>query len=254
MRDFAFNEKRGLEWYTFSPLDELGFFKHWITTRKEGLSLNGFGGLNLAHRVGDDPKAVIENRHVVRSHFCLGKHIYFPKQVHGSNVIEVGSADDESCEADALMVAKPGVPIGILTADCLPIILADPVKKRAALVHAGRMGIFKSVLSSTVTAMIKSYETDPKNLVAGIGPALRECCYEVGDEIFNGGFDSFKKYLKSGKLDMITAAKDQLLKEGLSPEKIYDSEFCTSCKNRMFFSHRKQNGKAGRFMTGLFIE
>jgi hypothetical protein len=247
-------EQDGMVWGGFEKLENLGFFKHWITTRKGGVSKGPWAELNLADHVGDDDKAVTKNRGIVSRILCGAAPIYLPKQVHGTQVIALKKNAPVSA-GDVLIMAEPGLAGGVLTADCLPVILADPVKKTVALVHAGRKGMFMSVLQKTVEEMTRGYETDPADIVAGIGPGIRSCCYEVGEEIFENGFEDFKRYWKSdGKLDLIFAANSQLLEAGVLMTNIHDSEICTSCQDNVFFSHRAQHGRAGRFMTGVLIQ
>ena len=247
-------EQDEMVWGSFDKLENLGFFKHWITTRKGGVSKNSFAELNLADHVGDDEEAVNKNREKVSHILCGSGNIYLPRQVHGTRII-VPARESKECDGDVLIMTEPGVAGGILTADCLPVIMADPVNKIVALVHAGRAGLFALILKKTVEEMERVYKTYPADLVVGIGPGIRSCCYEVGEEIFEGEFDGFKKFWNSdGKLDMIFAANSQLLEAGILMTNIHDSEICTSCQDNVFFSHRAQKGKAGRFMTGAVIQ
>lgn len=239
------HEERGMAWYTFPPLDELGFLRHWVTTRAGGVSWHGF---NLATHVGDDEGAVNENLRLAAGLFSGGKAIFLPVQVHGNDVHEPAHHEDARCHADAVLVAKPGLPAGVLTADCIPLILADREKKAAAVVHAGRKGVFENIIGET----IKRMGSNPANIIAAIAPAIRSCCYEVGEDVF-AGYGQFKKYLKDGKLDIVGAARDQLLAAGVLPENIHDSGICTSCHTDEFYSHRAERGNAGRFMTGVML-
>lgn len=247
-------EQDDMVWGGFEKLEELGFFRHWITTRKGGVSKGSWAQLNLADHVGDDADDVAENREKVSRILAGGAAVYLPKQVHGTDAIALKGKTPE-CEGDVLIMSRPGLAGGILTADCLPIILADPVKKAVALIHAGRKGIFSSIIQKTVDEMKKNSGTDPADIVAGIGPGIRRCCYEVGEEVFEDGYEDYKRFWTTdGKLDMIFAAVNLLLEAGVSQRKIHDSEICTSCQDNVFFSHRKQKGKAGRFMTGVLIQ
>ncbi|MFQ5431949.1 MAG: peptidoglycan editing factor PgeF [Nitrospinota bacterium] len=247
-------EQDDIVWGSFDKLEQFGFFKHWITTRKGGVSKGSLAELNLADHVGDDKETVKKNREKVSRILCGSGNIYLPRQVHGTQII-VPTKESKECDGDVLIMTEPGIAGGILTADCLPIIMADPVNKIVALVHAGRLGLFSLILKKTIEEMKSVYKTDPADLVVGIGPGMRSCCYEVGEEIFEGEVDAFKKFWNSdGKLDMIFAANSQLLEAGVLMTNIHDSEICTSCQDNVFFSHRGQKGKAGRFMTGAVIQ
>ncbi|MEE8484615.1 MAG: peptidoglycan editing factor PgeF [Nitrospinota bacterium] len=251
---FLRHENEGIAWYSFVPLDKMGFFSHWITTRLGGLSKGAYASLNLGHHVDDEPSDVEKNREKVRNVFCGGKSIYTSKQVHGNGVLLVTPKIIKKYEADCLMVDEPDVPAAILTADCLPVILAAPSKKIAGVVHAGRKGIFLQTVPTAVAAMAMFSRADPSEITAAIGPGIRGCCYGVGNEIFTAGYQSFLKYKKSGNLDMPKAAYDQLVSAGVLPENIYDCGVCTSCNNGEFYSYRKEGGKTGRFMTGVYIK
>lgn len=247
-------EQDDMVWGSFDKLEQLAFFKHWITTRKGGVSKKSYAELNLADHVGDDDKAVKKNREQVNRIFCGSGNVYLPRQVHGTQIV-VPTRKSRECDGDVIILTEPGVAAGILTADCLPVIMADPVKKIVALVHAGRVGLFSFVLKKTIEEMESVYKTDRADIVAAIGPGIRRCCYEVEEEIFEDENDVFKKYwTNDGKLDMIFAANSQLLEGGVLMTNIHDSEICTSCQDNVFFSHRAQKGKAGRFMTGAVIQ
>ncbi len=247
-------EQDDMVWGSFDKLEQLGFFKHWITTRKGGVSKGSLAELNLAGHVGDKKEAVKKNREKVSRILGGSGSIYLPRQIHSTRII-VPTKKSKECDGDVLILTERSVAAGILTADCLPVIMADPVNKIVALVHAGRMGLFSLILKKTVEEMENVYKSDPADLVVGIGPGIRRCCYEVDEEIFEGEFDEFKKFWNSdGKLDMIFAANSQLLEAGILMTNIHDSEICTSCQDNVFFSHRSQKGKAGRFMTGAVIQ
>lgn len=247
-------EQNALKWYSFDALDALGFFKHWITTRSGGVSKGGYAQLNLSGSVGDNEKSVRENRRIAENLFCDGKNIFLPKQTHGTKILEVSDTMEENIEADILIFKQPAFPGGILTADCLPIIIADPVKKMAALIHAGRNGIFSKILTRAVSHLQYIHECEPSNMTAVIGPGIRNCCYDINDDVFEGKYNGYKKYKTSaGTLDLVNATQDQLATAAVPPQKIYDSCICTSCHSDEFFSHRKLRGKTGRFLTALAL-
>jgi len=252
--ELARHEQDGLVWFTFPELDRLGFLKHWITTRAGGVSEGPYSSLNLADHVGDDPSAVDENRKRAGGILCGGRSAYFPVQTHSADVVEISSPDEPRRECDAVTVRKPEAPIGVLTADCLPIVIADTAQKRGAVVHAGRVGVFKNITGGTVGWIVKEWGSRPENLLAVVGPGIRDCCHEVGDEVFCAPYEEFVKYRdSSGKLDMHRAVEDQLASAGVPKENMFDCGICTSCENDVFYSHRKQDGRAGRFMTGLML-
>ncbi|MBI3794957.1 MAG: polyphenol oxidase family protein, partial [Nitrospinae bacterium] len=149
----------------------------------------------------------------------------------------------------AVFVKNPGLSVGVLTADCIPLILADPVQKTVCVVHAGRKGVFLNIVEKALARMNASKET-----AAVLGPFIRKCCYEVKDDVFENGFNDFKKYFNGGTLDIASAVIDQITSAGVLSKNIHDSGICTSCSVGEFFSHRREQGVAGRFMTGVCIK
>jgi YfiH family protein len=227
----------GIAWYSFKALDDLGFLANWITTRHGGTVPLGF-----------DLASSGENRKMASRVLTGGREIFLPKQEHGTVAHLLTNSNEPVCAADAVIMTKPYIPAGVLTADCIPIILADLIAKRAAIIHAGRLGVFEDIIGQTIIRMGFGNE-----ILACIGPSIHKCCYQVQEDIFNPRHELFKKYFISGMLDIAGAAADQLLEAGVKPANIHDCGLCTSCNVETFYSHRKEKGKAGRFMTGIML-
>jgi YfiH family protein len=152
-----------------------------FTTRAGGVSTGPHAGLDLALHVDDDPAAVAENRRRLAA--WAGGPVRFGRQVHGTAVAVVppgppGADAVDEPEADALVTAAAGVPLGVLVADCVPVLLADPVARVAAVAHAGRRGLLAGVLPEVVAAMTAA-GAGPGRVRAVVGPAAGGCCYEV---------------------------------------------------------------------------
>jgi hypothetical protein len=153
-----------------------------FTTRAGGVSTGDHSGLDLALHVGDDPGAVAGNRERLAA--WAGGGVRFARQVHGTTVTTVTDQGPDAAgagpepEADALVTATAGVPIGVLVADCLPVLLADPDSRVAAAAHAGRRGLLAGVLPRVVEAMTAA-GARPEAIRAVVGPAAGGCCYEV---------------------------------------------------------------------------
>ena len=235
------HERDGIAWYSHAELDKLGWLANWVTTRKGGQARHGF---DLARNSGE--AGVMENRQKAAELFAGGRPIFLPRQVHGTAVC---AATGGECEADAVLITGPDQPAGVLTADCLPLILADTRNRAAAIIHAGRQGVFDNIIAAAVARLGGA----PENLVAVIGPGIRSCCYEVRPDVFTGGHDSFKRFFAAGKLDIAGAAKEQLFSAGVPEAAVFDSGVCTSCRTDEFYSHRAEKGDTGRFMTGIMI-
>jgi len=149
-----------------------------FTTRAGGVSTGAWEGLDLGLHVGDDPGAVRRNRAILAT--WAGAPVRFGRQVHGTTALLVQGPDAqiEGCEADALVTAAPGLPVGVLVADCVPVLLADAVRGVVAAVHAGRRGLIAGILTAAVEAMTAAGGR-PDRIRAALGPAADGCCYEV---------------------------------------------------------------------------
>ena len=207
---------------------------------------------------------VIKNR----NNFCqsLGvdyKDLVCLKQVHGNHVVEVGLDDKgkgatDYCGAieksDGAITAKTGVPIGILTADCIPLFFYDSKEGVVGIAHAGWKGVQREISKKIITLMQNKYKIKPSNLLVGIGPAVRSCCYEVS-EGFKKHFPDYLIYKKNRiYCDLIKAIRNQLLSSGIKVTNIIDSNFCTSCFNNRFFSYRKEKGTTNRIMSLVMLK
>lgn len=176
-------------------------------------------------------------------------------QVHGAEVVVVEDRPQVSTPlaADALLTSRPGPVLGILTADCIPVFLWDKSKRVAGIVHAGWRGLKAGILVRVLEKFRNRFHSDPASLRIFLGPAIRECCYEVGEE-FQSFFPShYRVPVGSGKaqvlterkpkghVDLIGIALEQLMNEGISGQNILDSGICTSCRNERFFSARRED-------------
>lgn len=193
------------------------------------------------------------------------------KQVHGANVCQVTEAErgrgalthkDAISSTDALVTDMPGVPIGIFTADCVPVFLYDPVKMAVGLAHAGWRGTMQSIVRKTVEKMRAEFGSDAADMWAAIGPSIGQCCYEVGPDVFDGFNNSFN-YADSlfretseqkWHLDLWLANRRQMTDCGIKDERIIESRICSACNSDEFFSARKHGVGAGRTLSVMAIK
>jgi purine-nucleoside/S-methyl-5'-thioadenosine phosphorylase / adenosine deaminase len=171
-----------------------------VTTRAGGVSAGPYATLNLSLSVGDDPARVLENRRRLAQALGAGPEDFvFARQVHGSAVRVVGEADagsgafsldDAIPDADALVTRSPGVLLAILTADCVPIVLYDPVAGVLACVHAGWRGTVARVSAAALAAM-QTLGSRPSQVIAGVGPAASPARYQVGADVHGAVTDAF---------------------------------------------------------------
>ena len=178
------------------------------------------------------------------------------RQVHGNHVImakpEHFHEKKMLKEADAVVTNLYDVPIAVRTADCLSIFIYDFKRKSIGLVHAGWRGSQKKVLVHTVHMMKKYWHCHSKDLLVAFGPAIRACCYQVGEE-FKSYFPKEVTQKNDGLyLDLPLVNKRQLLKEGVPEDHIFDCQICTCCDANCF-SYRRDKGKAGRMISLMML-
>jgi YfiH family protein len=153
--------------------------------RRGGKSVGPYAGLNVSYRVGDDSKVVSQN--VCDMKLAVGIHegrIVTMRQVHGDSIVEVKDKRlKEAGEADGMITAEPGIYLGVLTADCVPLLFIAPKQRLAAAVHAGWRGTAQGIAGKTVADLAAAAGGSARDIVAAIGPAIGPCCYEVGPEV-----------------------------------------------------------------------
>lgn len=242
----------------FPLLDAVSGVRHAITTRLGGRSGGPYATANLGLSVGDDRAAVLANRALAAALVAPGGHPATVKQVHGVTAA-VAEAPGEPgvplCEADMLVTRTPGVPLLIQVADCAPIVLIDPAAPAVAVVHAGWRGTAAGAGHEAVATMQRLFGSRPERLLAGIGPAIGVCCYEVGDEVVeavaaaSGGAAGIvdRSYGERPHLSLDAALLAQLLAAGLTETRIALAGLCTACRLDLFYSHRREGVPTGRF-------
>lgn len=259
MNGFVLQNNKNIWYGSFAAFDALGF-GNAFSCRLHGESALISGGLNLALHVGDEAGLVLKNRRAYAAALGLdaGKFTCC-EQVHGSNVAVVDEAlagkgaeaySDAVKNTDALVTNIPQLPLMLFFADCVPLIFADSVSGCIGIAHAGWRGTVANIAASTVTKMQEAFGAKPENILAGIGPSIGQCCYEVDDKVFEAG----KKYAgcftakENGRYmaDLQAWNRFALLDAGLLPQNIYNAGVCTQCSKELFFSYRAENGKTGR--------
>ncbi len=223
-----------------------------ITTREGGTSQRPFDGFNLADHVGDDPKAVSENRECLRA--ILPSEPKWLKQVHGNVVAQVDKLD-QPVEADASVAFRDGVVCAVLTADCLPVLFCDLKGSRVAAAHAGWRGLAAGVLESSVSAM----QCNPADIMAWLGPAIGPQAFEVGEEVREAfvsdlpvATEAFMG-VRPGKwlADIYELARLRLARAGVS--QVFGGGYCTYTDAERFYSYRRDK-TTGRIASLIWIQ
>lgn len=232
---------------------------HGFSTRLGGVSAGPFAGLNLGASAGDAPEAVEANRARWREALGFGGPIAALRQVHGPVVQALDALPADILDGDALVTATPGLPIGVYTADCTPILLHDPVSGAVGAVHAGWRGTVGQVAVRAVEAMVERYAARPEDIRAAIGPAIGPCCFEVGPEVVEAtraaAWPGWEAAVIAREprphLDLFAANQDQLVAAGLRPAHVFSSRLCTVCRSDWFYSWRRDAGQTGRLQAAI---
>lgn len=230
---------------------------HGFTTRLGGVSAGKIEGLNLGFRVGDDPCAVRTNYELVAQdlHLQLDRMV-LARQTHTDHIRMVTAADagkgivreSDIEDTDGLITDIPGIALVIFSADCVPLLFADPVRRVVAASHAGWRGTVKEIGRKTVALMQREYSCKPEQITAAIGPSIGPCCFEV-DAGTAANFD--RRYVTEkadGKclVDLWRVNRDQLIVEGILKENIDIAAACTICETETYYSYRRQKEHTGR--------
>ena len=247
-----------LKYYTADELEETGLIKHCFTTRCGGVSTGGFSSMNLRMNSGDSRENILKNYSIICNEIGVDyKKLVLSHQVHEDKIIKVSAADcgngivkpQKFASADALITAQPGVPLAVFGADCVPVILLDTENAAIGLAHSGWRGTAACIAAKTVQKMVSEFNCSPQKIRAAIGPSIRVCHFEVGDEIAEIFREKFGEAVleKHAKyhVDMQKAIELQLVAQGVPPENITDSNLCTFCNDDLFYSHRKTGNRRG---------
>ena len=252
----------GLTWFRFSDLPFANLC-HGFFTRNGGVSPEPWKSLNLSESAGDSRSNVIQNRKIIVN--ALKKtveSIYDVWQVHSTEVICVDQPRNLSAphvKADGILTNNPEITLLMRFADCVPILLHDPIRKVVGLVHAGWQGTVANIAGAAIYKMVDQYGSDPKNIVAGIGPSIGPDHYQVGQEVFRRAEDHLKEirnqvFIQVGdKLFFDLWGANTYLLKSAGVETIFQSGLCTACDLGNWFSHRYENNKTGRFAAVIAL-
>ena len=233
----------------------------FVTERAGGVSEGKFAGLNLAHHVNDDLSAVEHNRELLQSSVPANLTFQWLNQIH-SNIASIVTVPASPIKGDSLICREAGIVCCVLTADCLPIFMTNKAGTEIAVIHAGWRGICRGILSNTLNEMT----SQPRDLMAWLGPAIGPCHYEVGGELkdtFENSIDSKELWAEVEKcfgfsskgnkyfLDLYKAATLLLKKLGIVD--IYRGNHCTFCNEEKYYSYRRDQ-ETGRMVSSIFIK
>lgn len=237
-------------------LNEAGIV-HFSTMR--GGVDSPYSKYNMCNYTGDDPEHVAASRLAYADALGIDvERMWFPRQVHGSDVLVVDSSMDSGAEADAVVTDERNLLIGVSTADCVPILLYDPQKEVVAATHAGWRGTIANIAGKTVMRMCEVFSSDSSDILAMIGPSISPEAFEVGPEVSNvfveTGFEScvLNGYAKP-HVDLWSVNEQQLVKQGVLPKNIDKNTMCTFFNHEILFSARRLGIKSGRIVSAIML-
>lgn len=277
-------------------LDKLPWLLHGFSTRLGGVS-RAYGGnaLNLGFTQHDSRPAVERNRELFLKELDVANGrkswpLIFLRQIHSDLIhhidrMRVDRMPEPILAGDGIVTDTPGLLVAVQTADCLPVILVDRKRRAVGVLHAGWRGTVKRIVEKGVGEMRRSFKSDPRDIIAAIGPGIRGCCYDVGEEVrtkFEAQFayagSLFREVKESDPvrekypllfltarapghselpvklfLDLVEANRRQLLDAGVLPRNIDTSSPCTACHTELLFSFRAEKGVTGRMMAAAGI-
>lgn len=231
--------------------------RHGFGTRLGGVSEGTLASLNFGLKGGDRPENVRENLR------RLGLTVGFDPdrccrlhQVHGIDVVRaLEPATLLGRAGDALISAEPGVTIGVVTADCVPVLFADRGRRAVGAAHAGWRGLAGGVLEATIASLGEHFGIRPRELLCAIGPCIGPCCYEVGEEVA-ARFDAGAVLRGRGPrphLDLAQAARVRLRAAGVPEAQISEARLCTRCRDDLFYSYRREGAATGHHLSVIGV-
>jgi hypothetical protein len=273
-------------------LGELAWLVHAFSTRLGGVSrVYGGSALNLGFTKQDSRAAVERNRELFLKELGAANGrkswpLVSLRQIHSDLIYRVDSMPEQPLAGDGMVTDTPGLLLAVKNADCLPVILADRKRRAVGVFHAGWRGTVKRIVEKGVGEMRRHFKSDPRSLVAAIGPGVQACCYEVGEEVrtrFESQFAYAASLFREVKdsdpvrekypllfltarapghgelpvrlfLDLVEANRRQLLDAGLLAKNIDTAAPCTSCHTELLFSFRAEKGVTGRMMGAAGIK
>ena len=253
-----FHQVNSIRYYCFDIFDA-ETLTHAVFTRQGGLSPKPWESLNVgaSAMVLDDHDRVRNNR--VLAFDALGRDpesMYDVWQIHSVDLVcadKPRPRDVPHAKADAILTDNPDVTLFMRFADCVPILLYDPVQRVVGVAHAGWQGTVRKILTVVVEAMVERYQCQPKDIQAGIGPSIAAHHYEVGAEVVQQVSKAFgddaEQLLpaQNGAVQFDLWRANQLLLEQAGVRDIQISGICTACHLKDWYSHRAEEGKTGRF-------
>lgn len=264
-------EAYGVPYLSFPLLERSGIVHHGFSTRLGGVSTGYCFSMNISTTRGDDPEAVRENiRRLAAAVGVRPEEMTYTHQVHTTNVAVVRAEDRgrRFAETDGMITDVPGICLVTFYADCVPLYFVDPVKKAIGLSHSGWRGTVGRMANVTVKKMQETYGSNPKDILAAVGPSICRDCYEVSEDVIRKFRDCYDRsvwpelfYQKEDRkgtdkyqLDLWKANEQNLLEAGILREHMAVTNLCTCCNPDQLFSHRVLGWNRGNLSALLALK
>lgn len=261
-------EKIGeVEVIVFDNLSQTDMVKHCFTTRNGGVSQGFYGSMNMGLTRGEDKDLVLKNYEILGNAMGFSKENYVTsQQTHTTNVRRIMAQDKGKgvlrdrgyTDVDGLITDVPNIPLVIFGADCVPVFLLDTRNKAIGMAHCGWKGTGERMAERTLQEMIHVFGTEPKDIIAAIGPSIGKCCFQVDDpvvELFKENIEFAEDIIfddpnEVGKYRIDLWETNRRLLADMGVENIEVANLCTMCDTNRFYSHRKMRENRG-VMAGV---
>lgn len=259
--------KNDVKYVTLDSFKDIDFISLYLSTKIGGVSEGCYSSMNLSFTMGDTDENVYENYKT----FCETLNINYEflqrgYQTHGTNVAVVKKEDVKKFsktsyyeDTDALVTNVENVPLVTFFADCVPVFFVDTKNRAIGVAHAGWRGTNANIVKNVIDKMKEEYNTDPKDVICGIGQSIHKCCFLVDDDVYSifNKTEDYRKYIeKVGNkysIDLQGINKHNLMIEGVQEENIEIDTYCTCCEKDIFFSHRREGVNRGTMAGFLSI-
>jgi len=243
-------DRNGIPYIELEPIARTGIARAVVSTRIGGVSPPPYHELNLGLHVGDDPGKVKENRERFASVINVDlESLRLPRQIHSAECIALTKPDEGPVECDGLVTNLKDIALGVLTADCVPILLIAPSSGAIGVAHAGWRGTLAGIARNTLNLMAERFKVDPSDCLAVMGPSIGRCCYEVSEDLASRFKSRFGSQVVSGRhVDLPLTNALSIIRAGVPEDNIWICQSCTACQEDLFFSHRR-DGVTGRMLS-----
>lgn len=272
MNHITVHECGGVVYLTFPILEQLPGIVHGFSTRLGGASQGDVGTMNLSFSRESSRQNVEENyRRLAKAIGYEPERLVCSRQTHTTNVRVVTEEDcgigfcrsGDYDNIDGLVTNVPGIPLMTFYADCVPLLLADPVHRAIGCAHSGWRGTAANMGKAALEVMKREYGTEAKDVITAIGPSICQDCYEVSEDVIDQFREVYPRKIwsdlfyekQTGKfqLNLWEACRQNFLMAGVLPEHISLPDLCTCCNPKFLFSHRASRGNRGNLAAVVML-